>query len=72
MRVHSLWASYHVAHHCATADAETVAIRRLSAWIVSLPEWGSSAKIHGATCAEAVANGREVLELAIATQRAEG
>ena len=41
-------------------------------YIVSLPEWGGGAKTHGATYAEAVANGQEVLELLIETQRAQG
>jgi predicted RNase H-like HicB family nuclease len=45
---------------------------RDQAYIVSLPEWGSGAKTHGTTYAEAVANGQEVLELLIETQRAHG
>jgi predicted RNase H-like HicB family nuclease len=41
-------------------------------YIVSLPEWGKYAHTHGATYAEAVRHGEEVLELLIASACAEG
>jgi predicted RNase H-like HicB family nuclease len=41
-------------------------------YVVSLPEWGTYAQTHGATYEEAVTHGQEVLELLIASARAEG
>ena len=37
------------------------------AYVVSLPEWGTSGKTHGATYEEAARNAHEVLELLIET-----
>ncbi len=34
-------------------------------YVVSLPEWGSGARTHGASYEEAVRNGREVLAMLI-------
>lgn len=41
-------------------------------FIVSLPEWGRFAKTHGSTYEEAAKNGREVLEMLIEGELAEG
>ncbi len=41
------------------------------AYIVTLPEF-PNCRTHGETCAEAVRNGEEVLELLMATCRADG
>jgi predicted RNase H-like HicB family nuclease len=41
-------------------------------YIVSLPEFGPYSKTHGATYAEAVKNGEEVLELLIESSQEEG
>ncbi|MGH2347532.1 MAG: type II toxin-antitoxin system HicB family antitoxin [Chloroflexota bacterium] len=40
-------------------------------YVVSLPEWGPFAHTHGATYAEAVRNGQEVLQLLIESALAE-
>ena len=37
-------------------------------YVVSLPEWGSGAKTHGATYEEAARNAQEVLELLMAEE----
>ena len=44
------------------------------AYVVSLPEWGSGARTHGATYEEAAKNAREVLEMLMEShdQRSEG
>jgi antitoxin HicB len=41
-------------------------------YIVSLPEWGRFAKTHGDTYEKAARAGREVLEMLIETELAEG
>jgi len=42
------------------------------AFIVSLPEWGRFAKTHGDTYEQAARKGREVLEMLIESDLAEG
>ncbi len=41
-------------------------------YVVSLPEWGPSAKTRGATYDEAVGNGQEVLALLVEDARKRG
>jgi predicted RNase H-like HicB family nuclease len=41
-------------------------------FVVSLPEFGSSNRTHGATYEEAAKNGKEVLDLLVETYQAEG
>jgi predicted RNase H-like HicB family nuclease len=41
-------------------------------YVVSLPEFGSYSKTHGATYEEAARNGREVLELLLESYQTEG
>jgi antitoxin HicB len=41
-------------------------------YVVSLPEWGNLVHTHGATYAEAVARGEELLEGLMASRQARG
>ena len=41
-------------------------------YVVSLPEWGNYAQTHGATYAEAVRAGQDVLRMLIDSARAQG
>jgi antitoxin HicB len=41
-------------------------------YVVSFPEWGDPAHTHGATYAEAVSQGQEVLDLLIGSTLAHG